>query len=257
MARIFLILIVLLLYFQPAQAQYRRSLQDYYYKKVITSNRFWQRMSFGVGKHYLSGKTNLEYEGWDVENNNIFTKQTEENTLIKSNWTGYVGSYFPITIVSDNSMLVFNTELMVSYASLTYDSLIFLGTNKYAESQDAYKIGTLLSIEYRLGSDITLNKQDGGMFTIGGGISPCFVNSDNYIKFIPFLKGEFGFFAGIAFKVRGIMYFGNSVYADKESNSISNTGVGDNLKTYISGSNGFDLAIIIMPFSVTWNSQKW
>lgn len=258
---LFLILI-LVTSFLKTNAQYRKSMQDYYYKKVIHSNRFWHRMSIGSGKHYLSGKINMKYEGWDITNNDIYKKELNEKARVKRNWTGYIGSYFPVTIVSDNSMLVVNTELMVSMASLIYDSLVFLGTNKYAEDQDAYKLGALISMEYRLGGDITLNKKDAAIFTIGLGVNPCIVNSDDYdiivpYKFIPFLKAELGFFAGIACKIRGIMYFGNSVYADKETTGISNTGVGDHLKTYISGTNGLDLAIVLMPFSYKWNDQKW
>lgn len=260
--RVLFLILILVTSFLKTNAQYRKSIQDYYYKKVIHSNRFLYRMSIGGGKHYLSGKVNMKYQGWDIASNDIYKKEFNEKIRLRGNWTGYIGSYFPVTIVSDNSMLVVNTELMVSMASLTYDSLIFLGTNNYAEGEDSYKLGALLSLEYRLGGDVTLNKKDGAMFTMGVGVNPCIVNSDDYnvilpYKFIPFLKAELGFFAGIACKIRGIMYFGNSVYADKETFGISNTGVGDNLKTYISGTNGFDLALVLMPFSYKWNDQKW
>lgn len=258
---LFFLLLWLLLSFQ-SEAQYRRSLQDYYYKNSINSNRFLRRLSLGLGKHYLFGTTTLDYNGWDTVSKDFYATSLDQPIKLKNNVVGYIGSFFPITTIGDNSMFVVNTELMASYATLTYDSVLFLGSRYHTQEIDAYKIGMMLSIEYRMGGDVPLNKSEGAMFTLGAGVNPCVVSSTDFAKippakFIPFIKGELGFFAGMAVKVRGIIYFGNSVYADETSQGISNTGVGDELKTYMSGINGFDIALILMPFSVSWNSGKW
>jgi hypothetical protein len=254
--------ISILLMASHSYGQYRRSLQDYYYKKVINENRFPRRISLGVGKHFIDGKAILEYNGTNTVTNTVLSTTLEKSIKLKPNWTVYLGSYFPITIVSDNSMLVVNTELMAGMAHLGYDSVQFLDPINYVKTAEAYRVGMLLSVEYRLGGDVTLNKNEGVMFTVGGGFNPSIVSSTDYdiivpYKLVPFIKAELGFFAGMAVKLRGIMYFGSSVYASDEAYDINQTVVTDHLKTYMSGSNGFDLALVIMPFSVRWNSDKW
>ncbi len=255
--------LTLLLFFTTlsAEAQYRRALQDFYNQKSIVSGRFGRRLTLGGGLRFISGKVTLDYLGRDNNTGAYMDTSLQVPLRTKPSFALYIGSYFPVTTIGENGMIVVNTELMAAVANLTYDSISFLGSRDYAAEFSTYKFGALLSLEYRVGGDVTLSKGDGTMFTLAAGLNPCGVTSGDYnkippYKIIPFIKAELGFFAGMAVKVRGIMYFGNSGYEKNRTWNLTNTeGVGDYLETYIAGSNGAELGLVIMPFSVMWNRR--
>lgn len=257
----FLTLIMLIIVTSTyAQSGYRHPLQDYYYKKNIDNRRIWQRISLSVGKHYIPGKIDLHYIG--VPDSQFYDTTLTRSIKSKRSYIVHLGTYFPIAIVSDQSMLVFNVELMASTTTIAYDMVMFADSGKFMHPFETYRVGIPLSLEYRLGGDVTLNKRNKSMFSVGVGILPSLNNSDDYghrppYKILPFVKAELGFFALVAVKVRAVGYFGNTDYVYSELYNVAQGGRGDYLKAEARGGNGFNLSVVVMPFSFKWNTYSW
>ena len=236
-----------------AQSKYRTSLQDYYLSQNIRGARFFKRLSISGGLHFITGKVDIDYKG--IADTYYREIKTQLNIKSQQSYVGYVGSYFPVTIISDNSMLVANIELMASYSKLGYDSISLTSKRRFCIPQETYRVGLPISLEYHVGSDVLLNKMSKTMFSIGGGVCPTYLysNDNNYqspVLFTPFIKGEVGFFAGLAFKFRAMYYFGSIKYGYSKDYNIA-----DRQNILISdfkGSAGFNISLVILPFSYSW-----
>ncbi len=238
-----------------AQSKYRSSLQDYYLANSIDNNRFWKRFSIAGGLHFIPGTADLHFMGF--ADSSYIDTAISATIKAKQSYAFYVGSYFPIALMSDKSMLVAEVELMASVSKLTYDSIPIAAKTNISAPTDVYKIGIPISLEYRSGADVLLSKEARSMFTLSAGFNFCIINSDDYdrvtpLRALPFVKAELGFFAGIGFKIRGVYYFGNSDYNYTVNYNVAH-GTGDQLISKFRGSNGFNLTLVLMPFSVNWN----
>lgn len=237
-----------------AQSKYRSSLQDYYLANSIKGGRFWQRLSVAGGLHFISGTADLHFMGFA---DSAYTDTTLTATVkAKQSYAFYIGSYFPVVLMSDKSMLVAEIEFMASVSKLSYDSIALAKNTNISAPTDVHKIGIPISLEYRSGADVLLNKQAKTMFALGAGFNFCIINSDDYdkvtpLRALPFIKAELGFFAGMAIKVRGVYYFGNSDYNYTVNYNVAHS-IGDQLVSKFRGSNGFNISLVLMPFSVNW-----
>jgi hypothetical protein len=98
------------------------------------------------------------------------------------------------------------------------------------------------------------------MFAIGGGV--LFGGASSYlatqkqapVTAIPFVKIEAGYFAGIAFKLRGVAYFGDANFVDRPTGKIFGDDV---LTTKTHSGYGYQLSLIIMPFAYGWRTEEW
>jgi hypothetical protein len=242
-----------------ANAQYRKSLQDFYLSKGIGAGRAWQRISLGIGKFYIPAEITLKYKGYNPVGNVYIDTTLKKNTRSRQAWVAHIGTFFPIDMLTDNSMIAVNVELVARSVSLAYDSLLFFGSSKFMSPTPAYMVGLPICFEYKRGGEVSLDKKDRSLFTVGAGIVPCIVNSDDYnavtpYKFIPFIKAEIGFVAGIGFKLRGMAYFGKTKYSGSNFYGLNNIGANDELHTTTEGGNGYSLSLIIMPFSWSWDA---
>lgn len=234
---------------------YRTRLQDYYMAKSIRGNRMFQRISLGIGKTFIPGNVNLHYAG--VPDSVYVDTVIDLKAKSRKSITLHLGTYFPISIVSDNSMLVLCIEGMANTTTITHDTVFFSDSAKLLKPFRSYRVAMPVSLEYRLGGDVSMSRSDGALFTVGGGISPTMVNTyDEAVvprfKFIPFVKVEAGFVALVAIKLRAMYYFRNSLYRRAEGSYLMNDHY-DYLTSEYKGSNGFSLSVIVMPFSWRWN----
>lgn len=238
-----------------AQSSYRTRMQDFYMAKSIRGNKMVQRISLGIGKTFIPGTISLHYAG--IPDSSYVDTVIEMRAKSRGSVTAHLGVYFPISIVSDNSMLVLNIEGMFNMTTMTHDTIYFSDSAKLIKPFRTIRGGLPISLEYRMGGDVSLNREDAALFTIGGGICPTMVNTyDEAVipryKFIPFVKVEAGFVAVAAIKLRAMYYFRSSLYRKGEE-IISVRHNTDYLSSEYRGSNGFSLSIIIMPFSWKWN----
>ncbi|MBS1774265.1 MAG: hypothetical protein JST82_15510 [Bacteroidetes bacterium] len=240
-----------------SQSKYRSSLQDYYLQQQIEGNLFFKRLSIAACKHFIPGNAELHFNGFA---DSTFRDSTFKSSLrSKQSYAFYIGSYLPISIISDNSMMVLNIELMGAVTQLTYDSVRFSKKTAIATSFQTVKVGIPVSIEYRQGADVMLNKKSGAMFTLGAGGFLGIINSDDYNLIKPyrlnaFIKAELGFVAVVAIKIRAQYYFGTALYAYTEDYDLA--GQPSLTKTNYKGSSGFDLGVVLMPFSLGWNRGR-
>lgn len=248
---------LLLLPFAMAAQGYRSSLDDFYLAEGIDGGKFFKRLSIAVGKQYIPGEIKFQFNGFvDTVFRDI---KQEDNLKSKESYAVHVGSYFPITLVSDNSMLVLNIELYASVTKLSYDSIAVTARKNIMIPYETYRAGMPVSIEYRIGGDVLLNKSSKTIIGIGGGLCPQIIKSDDYNKQIPilitpFIKGELGFFAGLAFKVRAMYYWGTYHYGITEEYGLFDT-PNNYTKAEFNGASGFSISLVAMPFSFLWNKN--
>lgn len=240
-------------------------LYDYYLSKGNTDGHAIQRFTVGVGKHYLKSNVDLAYRNFLQDGTTFDTSATTRVRLTKG-YCGSIGTFFPIYLVSDNSMITFNAELYAAFGTLTLDSTIFGEGVKFEKEYLYYMVGLPLSIEYKTGADIPLSKKGSNMFSLGVGMNFCKTNyvGDNGpfpITFAPFVKAEFGFILGVAMKVRGVAYFGSAYVADDRQYYVGMDESGNKLNDYVDVSaqinNGYSLSLIVMPFTYKWISENW
>lgn len=235
-------------------------LYDYYLSKGNTEGHFWQRVSVGFGKHFLSGNLEGTYTNYSVAP--IADTTYQHPFRIKKSFAGHVGTFFPIILLTDNTMLTFNTELYFSYGKMSFDTLVLGENTKYITDYQFYKFGIPLSVDYKMGADVPLSREGTQMFSLGGGImlthNSFFGGNTQFpVALVPFVKTEIGFFLGVAMKLRGTVFFGSADLVNDEQAGISSKGDNDILQIKNSSGYGYTLSVVVMPFSRRWISEIW
>jgi hypothetical protein len=159
-------------------------------------------------------------------------------------------------------------------ATFTHDTVEFGGTGTnllYAKERKLMVGGLPISIDFKTGGEAISCKQRRAMFTVGVGVQPSMIQlkedgqdeignkppgkikvndpaaSYSRIRMASFVKVEAGFFAGIAFKLRYVAYFG-------EMGMIKESVKDSDFRVKASGTFGSTISIIIMPFSMGWKN---
>lgn len=242
------------------QYKQHRVFDDYYTARAIGNERIWQRMYIGGGTHIVTGRAQLQYNGPDSTGKWINVDHDQKLRGAKS-FMLQAGSYFPIVLISDNTALALNAELMFSYAELSFDSVAFQPRAVYSRPVPYIIAGIPLSLDFKSGGDVSLSKVRRQMFTLGvgavGGISTASVamkRSEIPLTAIPFVKAEIGMFAGIAFKLRGVAYLRNAININE---TFSNIFTQDQVIVKMHAGYGYHVSLIIMPFSYGWRTEEW
>lgn len=240
-------------------------LYDYYLSKGNTEDHAIQRFTVGIGKHYLWSNVDLNYQN-TLSDGTLFDTTATTRATLKKAYNGSIGTFFPIYLLSDNSMITFNAELYAAFGTLVLDSTVFGEYTKFDKEYLYYMVGIPLSVEYKTGADIPLSKKGSNMFSLGIGMNFCKTNyvGDNGpfpITFAPFVKAEFGFILGVAMKVRGMAYFGSAFVAEDRQYYIGKDENGNKLNDLVDVTaqinNGYSLSLIVMPFTYKWISENW
>lgn len=251
--------IVLLSVSAYAQYKQHQPFRDYYTARAIGSERVYQRIYIGAGKHFLTGKADLHYVGTDTTGAPVDTNLTK-NVRAKGSYVFHAGTFFPVALLSDNSMIAFNVEFLGAFYYLAIDSVFFHPGALYKGSETIAMLGVPVSLEFKSGGDVSLSKARKSMFAIGAGAyfggTNSYVTHQDQLPFIPipFAKVEAGFFAGLAFKLRGVAYFGKANFIDRPTGNIFGE---DQLTTKTHTGYGFQLSVIMMPFSNGWRTEEW
>jgi hypothetical protein len=252
--------IILLLTIKQAEAQYKQDqpLADYYRQLGVGNERAWQRIYIGIGKNYIPGTAELSYHGSDTLGLPL-NVDAETKFKTRHSYVIHAGTYFPIILIADGSILALNLEGIFSFADLTVDSVVFGAKRVYRKSEEIIVAGAPISLEYKTGGDVSLSKANKSMFAIGGGVT--LAGFTNYVaeprtpfKAIPFAKLEAGVVLGVAMKFRAMVYFGDANFIDRNTYNVIYGDMSDYLHTKSKTTFGYNLSFILMPFSYSWKS---
>jgi hypothetical protein len=217
-----------------------------------------KRFSIGYGLHFTYNALSTTYQYSNALQTTFLTgmRSTKSSNI-------FIGTFFPVAKVSPKSAVTL--DLAFTYTGFTFkqDSITIQSYNK--DSSRFYKAGFAeefpvsimalpISIDFRTGGEATLSKENRTSFAIGAGVAPSYVtvetNDGGNIKVIPFIKAEAGFFAGMEFKLRAMVYLGDAKYIDnKLANQADVVGV---TARKSEGPMGVNVSLGIMPFSVKW-----
>lgn len=256
-----LLFILFILFSTTAIAQYKQHqpFKDYYTARAIGGERVYQRIYLGGGKHFIFGTADLHYKGYDTSGNAIDTNLSVR-IRSKQSYLIHAGTYFPFVLLSDNSALAFNFEVLGSFSYLTLDSVFFHPKALYKKSEPIIMLGIPVSLDFKTDGDVSLSKVRKTMFTIGGGFliggtNRYFTSSAQVpISPIPFTKLEAGYFAGLAIKLHAKIYFGDGKFIDRPTGNIFGN---DELYTKTHSGFGYNISLVLMPFSYGWRTEEW
>lgn len=250
-----------------AQAQVRpRDVQRYLNKRANGENvSLLHRYEMSYGFTFGGGGINVNDRYRNPLNSGIISGNTRAMTFNYRSASISAGVYFPLSYFSQKSMLALS---VAAYGTgNTWDlgttSLDGSATTK-ADAKDLY-LGLPIGVDIIFGGEASLNKGDKVTVRGGLGMIPYFSSgelsdgSQKYTKFgmQPYIKAELGFFAGVEWKVKGMIV--------ATSRTIYDYSVGDE---YLRDSDyyyklnfkirpTYTIGIAVFPFSFGWDNDKW
>lgn len=248
----------------PASAQPgMNSINNYLERRDAGKNvSFFHRVEVGYGLTY--GSANLIIQDRQRDGGSIVgnSRTTSFNYRAMS---GSAAVYFPITYTGKNTMLALNTGIYFtgSIWQLGNTSLNESTVTTYETAEVFY--GFPVGVDFIYGGEATFNKVDKVTLRGGAGVMPYFAvgglpdNSLNYAKFgiKPYIKGEIGFFAGVEWKLRGMIEMGTRTAYDYKVGDYylqdSDYYYSMNFKLQPRYTVGFS----VFPFSFGWENDKW
>jgi len=228
------------------------------------------RMSLGGGLYFNHQSFDFTY----VRPSDGTHFNAQRNATVKQGVTGSLDFNFPISRISTTSNVSLNIGLNVAMATFTHDTVEFGGTGTnllYAKDRKLMMGGLPISIDFKTGGEAICCKQRKTMFTLGVGVQPSMIQlkedgqdeignkppgkikvndpaaTYSRIRMASFVKVEAGFFAGIAFKLRYVAYFG-------EMGMIKESVKDSDFRVKANGTFGSTVSLIIMPFSMGWKN---
>jgi hypothetical protein len=261
--RFFASFITCFLCFFQGIAQYKQHqpFREYYTAHAVGSERVHQRLYLGFGKHLVSGSFSLQYTANDTLGNSI-TVSAEQKLSASHSVVVHAGSFFPIALMGESSMLALNIELLFSYAEFAYDSIVIHPDIVYKKRVPYLIAGIPLSLDFKTGGDVSLSKKSKQMFAAGLGVTPCIstpaainrkTQSSPPLTAVPFVKLEVGAFVGLAFKLRAVAYLRGGINVRKTEKNIYFPP--DDLSLKVQSGYGYQLSLIVMPFSYSWSND--
>jgi len=200
------------------------------------------------------------------EYGNVYDTSASKKIHATSSFGMYAGTFFKVDEIDENSILAISLGARCNFYKWSTGD--FQVTSSVTDNYDFLSIdmGLPVSLDYKYGSDATLNKSQRSCYTFGVGGYPAIVftgvpegiNADGSIAVAgkgglvvqPFVKAEFGFFAGICWKLRAMYNFGTIKYL----NMGNSDGSGEQIS--LNGKSNLTLSLILMPFSWDWE-RKW
>ncbi|MBS1779755.1 MAG: hypothetical protein JST70_10560 [Bacteroidetes bacterium] len=207
-----------------------------------------------------------QYEVFDPETQTVsMSKKTLHTLTVSKAWGAGVSMSFPLTS-GKKTCLAISSAFMGNVFTLSPSKPILISPNKYFSPLSYTCIYFPVSLDFKYGADAIYTRNLKSMFNIGFGAYPYICESSRqsgYIGVTPFVKAEFGFFAGIAMKIRATCSLKSMNYDEDGSyeiptqyhNSYGNIVRSPDIQgTYtIQGSPDLILSLVILPFSRKWS----
>lgn len=221
-------------------------------------------MSIDVKQHY----TDIRYT--DPANTTTVYSSPPADTFIhtkyassSSSWNYTEGTFFPLAKTGREGLFAIDFSTSVNITQYNIGKIDYSSATGIVETGVTETFNFPIALVYKSGGEVNLNKKSKFMFTIGCGIAP-YLSASKIITFgdatfgaRQFAMVEMGYFAGLAWKVRAVVYSGNMTLVDKPNADIFNAtsghsdGIG-NLDIKVIGNGGASLTLLVNPFSWDW-----
>ena len=233
----------------------------------------WQRYEVGLGLPMVNANYTQNFSAFNPDG-------TSNDTSIKKKVkaTGYCityGTYIPLSEPKNNFCMALGIGARGTSYSWAIDKTILPQSYNSTITYNTQEIGIPLSIDMKFGNEAMLDKAASKYcFTFGvgafpaisqtkiesmndnTGINTAFVSTVGTVR--PFIKAEFGAFAGILFKIRATVNFGpiTLINPTNESDySLSSANINTvSLKTE---STSVQISLLLLPFSWDWGKDQW
>lgn len=247
-----------------------------WFKSWKTNNRFelkkprlYERAH--IGYSLMAVAAQQKTMGYDFTSPNTETEITRTARTL----TGHgvtVGSYLILTrFKSDFAALAFSFDF--NYNKLAWEELDSGFTyrprlDEIKPTDFTIQMGVPVSLDLKLGSDAMPSINHKWSAAIGAGIYPVLAftapqkkkvirNSINFTAdYMPFVKVEGGFRAGVLMKVRLLILMGGPTYLNPE-NTIGGLGVAATNGYSLTGQASTNIGLIVYPFSYKWPEYGW
>jgi hypothetical protein len=225
----------------------------------------FHRFELYYGMTFGSGGVNINDRFRDQSNNNIIAGNTRATTFNYRSASGGGAVYFPLSRLGQQSLLALNLGLYaVGNVWDIGNTSLEAGRVTSYEAKDLF-FGVPIGVDFIYGGEATLNKGDKVTLRGGLGLMPYAAmgeladGSQDYAKLgvHPYVKAELGFFAGIEWKVRGMVVAGSRTIYDYKTGDFnlrdSDYYYSFNFKIQPT----YTVGLVIFPFSFGWDNDKW
>lgn len=223
----------------------------------------FHRLEISEGFTFGSAALNINDRYWDGFGQDVIGASSRAKTFNFRTLSSYVALCFPISYLSDKSILALNVGVYGMANKWDLGNTSLTGDASY-EAKELY-LGVPIGVDIIWGGEATCDKGDKVTLRAGAGVMPYFATGDwadgsnKYSKLgiQPYVKAEIGFFAGIEWKVRGMIV--------ASSRTVYDIKVGD---YYLRDSDyyyalnykvrpTYTVGIALLPFSFGWGGNKW
>lgn len=232
-----------------------------------------QRFEIGYSFPMTSATYTNHYSTYDVGGTDNSDTTFSRNVRSKGGFGITLGSYFPISKLSDKSSLNISVDFL--YNLLVWDNALAdfqtydETTGTYTTYSNSYVItaatvhwGLPVGFDFKYGGEATLDKSNRLSFTLGTGVYPSMNLTvfDAYpgakFKMQPYLKAELGVFAGVNIKVRALYSFGKLDYLNY-SDKAAGPDYGYESSASLVSKSCLTLSVMVMPVSFRWGKETW
>jgi hypothetical protein len=224
----------------------------------------FQRQEEGFGVMPVAAVMDMETIYSDFQTNTVNRKVVRMDLKATAFW--FSGStFFPLGKSGPKS--AYGITWMVTGSLFGFKSdAIADGSGGYSKFDiQTMQMGIPLGLEYKSGCDAVLNKSLRSCYSIGAGVNPLMNISTigleaggAMLSARPYVKAEFGFFAGLCFKLRGMYTIGKLKYVDIQdapgmlgrSSDLTSVVVKDRTP------GTFAISLVIMGLSFDWEDSR-
>lgn len=219
--------------------------------------------NFEIGYSYCTASAEFKYSA------NSFNEYTgtatdtsfTERLTSKSGFGGLIGYFWPVSKLGPKSRLAVGFNYM--YNAFLWDGNTFEYSASTQYGTTSSGSGTIemalpVGADFKYGSDALADKSEKLCMSFGAGLYPSMdltvyreVGSFNF-HMRPYVRAEFGVFAGICMKLRATYVMGNIDYF-----SYGHDNPGDVEHTVFRSTGSTMLSLVLMPFSWKFGRSEW
>lgn len=218
-----------------------------------------------VGYSYAiaSATFKYSYNQYNESTGTLTDTSFSQRVTSKSGFGFSGGYYFPVAKMSEKSKLAIDLTYM--YNIYLWDGELFSYAMSNNPNNTVVSAGSMtaemalpVGVEYKYGCDAMKDKSEPYCASLGAGLYPS-MSVTVYketgglgFRMRPYVKAEFGFMAGICFKLRATYVMGHSNYIN-----YSDSSPGFETSTTFKSNGTTVLSLILMPFSWKWQKSRW